>query len=90
MSDNKGPVLETLRTKGEPRDILVRIRPAFREHTRPLTREEGGESLGGGSIPNARWDHRLSRDLDIHVQYLEPWARGWRPAPSGEVTWCPA
>ena len=68
MSNEKKPPTETLKTKGQPRDILARIRPAFREHIRPLTRKETGESLGGGSVLNARWDHRLSRDLDVHLQ----------------------
>ena len=68
MNDEKKPDAESLRTKGQPRDILARIRPAFRKHIRPLTPEEHGESLGGGSILSARWDHRLSRDLDVHLQ----------------------
>ena len=68
MSNEKKPATETLKTKGQPRDILTRIRPAFREHIRPLTRKQTGECLGGGSVLNARWDHRLSRDLDVHLQ----------------------
>lgn len=43
------------------------MRPAFREHVRPHTRDRTGELLGGGSILSARWDHRLSRDLDVHL-----------------------
>jgi hypothetical protein len=65
MSNEKKPATETLETKGQPRDILTRIRPAFREHIRPLTRKQTGESLGGDSVLNARWDHRLSRDLGV-------------------------
>ena len=68
MSDKKRPAPETLTTKGQPTDILARIRPAFRKHIRPVTRGTRGESLGGGSILNARWDHRLSRDLDVHLE----------------------
>ena len=43
------------------------MRPAFREHVKPHTRNGEGERLGGGSILNARWDHRLSRDIDVYV-----------------------
>ena len=57
-----------LKTKGQPKEILARIRPAFREHVRPHTKDETGEHLGGGSILSARWNHRLSRDLDVHLQ----------------------
>lgn len=59
---------ETLTTRGQAKDILARIRPAFREHVRPHTKNQTGEQLGGGSILNARWEHRLSRDLDVHLQ----------------------
>ena len=65
MTSSKKP--ETLHTKGQPREILARMRPAFRDHVRPHTRNSEGERLGGGSILNARWDHRLSRDIDVYV-----------------------
>ena len=65
MTSRKTP--ETLRTKGQPRKILARMRPAFREYVKPHTHKSEGERLGGGSILNARWDHRLSRDLDVYV-----------------------
>ena len=65
MTSRKTP--ETLRTKGQAREILARMRPAFREHVKPHTRNGEGERLGGGSILNARWDHRLSRAIDVHV-----------------------
>ena len=65
MTSRKTP--ETLRTKGQAREILARMRPAFREHVKPHTRNGEGERLGGGSILNARWDHRLSRDIDVYV-----------------------
>ena len=65
MTSRKTP--ETLRTKGQPREILARMRPAFREHVKPHTHDREGERLGGGSILNARWDHRLSRDIDVYV-----------------------
>lgn len=65
MTSRKTP--ETLRTKGQPREILARMRPAFRDHVKPHTRNGEGERLGGGSILNARWDHRLSRDIDVYV-----------------------
>ena len=66
MSDGK-KAPSRLETRGQPRRILERIRPALREHVRPHTRNQAGELLGGGSILNARWDHRLSRDLDLHI-----------------------
>ena len=66
MSGAKGP--EALETRGQSRDILARVRPAFRDHVRPHTAEGEGERLGGGSILNARWNHRLSRDLDVYVR----------------------
>ena len=65
MTRRKTP--ETLRTKGQAREILARMRPAFREHVKPHTRNGEGERLGGGSILNARWNHRLSRDIDVYV-----------------------
>ena len=65
MTSRKRP--ETLSTKGQPREILARMRPAFRDHVKPHTRNAEGERLGGGSILNARWDHRLSRDIDVYV-----------------------
>ena len=65
MTSRKTP--ETLRTKGQPREILARMRPAFREHVKPHTHNGEGERLGGGSILNARWDHRLSRYIDVYV-----------------------
>ena len=65
MTTKKTP--ETLRTKGQAREVLARMRPAFREHVKPHTRGSEGERLGGGSILNARWDHRLSRDIDVYV-----------------------
>ena len=65
MTSRKRP--ETLRTKGQPREILARMRPAFRDHVKPHTHNREGERLGGGSILNARWDHRLSRDIDVYV-----------------------
>lgn len=65
MTSSKAP--ETLRTRGQPTEILARMRPAFREHVKPHTRNREGERLGGGSILNARWNHRLSRDIDVYV-----------------------
>ena len=65
MTSSKTP--ETLRTKGQPREILARMRPAFRDHVKPHTHKRQGERLGGGSILNARWNHRLSRDIDVYV-----------------------
>ena len=59
---------ETLETRGQARDILARIRPAFRDHVRAHTENGQGERLGGGSILDARWNHRLSRDLDVYVR----------------------
>lgn len=59
---------DALETRGQAREILARMRPAFREHVRPHTRDQTGELLGGGSILSARWDHRLSRDLDVYLQ----------------------
>lgn len=66
MSSKTKP--ENLTTRGQAKNILARIRPAFREHIRPHTKDGKGEQLGGGSILNARWHHRLSRDLDVHLQ----------------------
>lgn len=66
MSKKKAP--EALTTRGQAKDILARIRPAFRKHVRPHTKDQQGEQLGGGSVLNARWKHRLSRDVDVHLQ----------------------
>ena len=43
------------------------MRPAFHDHIKPHTHNKEGARLGGGSILNARWDHRLSRDIDVYV-----------------------
>lgn len=57
-----------LTTQGQPRKILARMRPAFEEHVRPCTRDREGERLGGGTILSAQWNHRLSRDIDVHLK----------------------
>ena len=65
----KGPKRrQTLETRGQSRDILARVRPAFRDHVKPHTDNGEGARLGGGSILNARWNHRLSRDLAVYVR----------------------
>ncbi len=66
MNEDRPPPV--LRTKGQPKRILERVRPALREHVRPHTKAGAGERLGGGTILAARWDHRLSRDVDAHVE----------------------
>ena len=68
---------DVLHTKGQPKRILARMRPAFREHVRPHTKDKAGEQLGGGSILSARWDHRLSRDIDVHLRCRR---RAWTPS----------
>ena len=35
---------------------------------RPHTENQKGERLGGGSILNAQWNHRLSRDVDVYLR----------------------
>ena len=67
MTEDKKPKL-TLR--GQPRRILARLRPAFKTHVRPHTENQQGERLGGGSILNAQWNHRLSRDVDIYLRLI--------------------
>ena len=50
MTKPKGP--EALETRGQARDILARVRPAFRDHVRPHTENGSGEaasSTRGGS-----------------------------------------
>ena len=47
MSGAKGP--EALETRGQSRDILARVRPAFRDHVRPHTAE--GEGAHGTAPP---------------------------------------
>ena len=66
MKRKKPPAV--LETRGQAKAILARMRPAFRKHVQPHTRNRQGERLGGGSILNARWNHRLSRDLDVYVR----------------------
>ena len=66
MHEDRPPPV--LRTKGQPKRILERVRPALREHVRPHTKAGAGERLGWGTILAARWDHRLSRDVDAHVE----------------------
>ena len=64
---SKNPKRE-LTLKGQPRRILAKLRPAFKNHVRPHTKDQEGERLGGGSILNAQWNHRLSRDIDIYLK----------------------
>ena len=63
----KNPKRE-LTLRGQPRRILARLRPAFKTHVRPHTKDQKGERLGGGSILNAQWNHRLSRDIDAYLK----------------------
>ena len=65
MTDQQPPAV--LETKGQAREILARIRPAFRKHVRQHTKEKTGEQLGGGAVLGARWDHRRSRDVNVHL-----------------------
>lgn len=67
MTGEKKPKL-TLR--GQPSRILAKLRPAFKTHVRPHTESKRGERLGGGSILNAQWHHRLSRDIDVHLHLV--------------------
>ena len=57
-----------LQLSERPAKLLKRIRAAVREHIKPHTENRKGAELGGGSVLNARWNHRLSRDLDIHLR----------------------
>ena len=57
-----------LETRGQPREILARMRPAFRQHVRPHTENQEGERLGGGSMLSAQWAHRLSLDMDVYLR----------------------
>ena len=57
-----------LKLRGQPSKILKRLRPAFKTHVRPHTENQKGERLGGGSILNAQWNHRLSRDVDVYLR----------------------
>ena len=67
MTGRKKPEF-TLR--GQPSRILARLRPAFKTHVRPHTENQRGERLGGGSILNAQWNHRLSRDIDVYLRLV--------------------
>ena len=66
---SKNPKRE-LSLRGQPRRILAKLRPAFKSHVRPHTKDQKGERLGGGSILNAQWNHRLSRDIDVHLKLI--------------------
>lgn len=57
-----------VKLRGQPSKILKRLRPAFKTHVRPHTENQKGERLGGGSILNAQWNHRLSRDVDVYLR----------------------
>ena len=67
-TQGREPEVGTPHSRGQAREILARVRPAFRDHVKPHTENREGERLGGGSILNARWNHRLSRDLDVYVR----------------------
>lgn len=57
-----------LKSRGQPAEILRRMRPAFREHVRPHTRNQEGERLGGGNVLSALWHHRETRDIDAYIR----------------------
>ena len=57
-----------LESTGQPRRILERMRPAFREHVRPHTKNLEGERLGGGNVLSTLWNHRGTRDVDAYVR----------------------
>ena len=57
-----------LESRGQPLEILKRIRPAFKKHVRPHTPDGQGERLGGGHILDTLWGHRGTRDVDAYVQ----------------------
>ena len=65
MTKEKRP---ELKLRGQPSEILKRLRPAFKTHVRPHTENQKGERLGGRSILNAQWNHRLSRDVDVYLR----------------------
>ena len=62
----KGLVI--LSNRGQPKEILKRMRPAFREHVRPHTKNQEGERLGGGNVLSMLWEHRETRDIDAYVK----------------------
>ncbi|MCY4572673.1 MAG: nucleotidyl transferase AbiEii/AbiGii toxin family protein [Gemmatimonadetes bacterium] len=66
MTKKSGPL--TLRSHGQPRRIIERMRPAFREHVRPHTKDNEGERLGGGLVLNTLWHHRETKDVDTYLR----------------------
>ncbi len=47
--------------------ILARTHAILDEHVTPHTPGRDGWALGGGTLLSARWKHRRSTDLDLHV-----------------------
>lgn len=48
-------------------ELLRRTHRVFDAHLTPHTPEGSGWAIGGGTILSARWRHRASRDLDLHL-----------------------
>lgn len=47
--------------------ILARTHAILDQHVTPHTPGRGGWALGGGTLLSARWKHRRSTDLDLHI-----------------------
>ena len=76
MTSRKTP--ETLRTKGQPREILARMRPAFREHVKPHTHQREGDRAcapAGGCSPR-RWRDGETTPKPTAAEPAERAARG--------------
>ena len=47
--------------------ILARTHAILDQHVTPCTPGREGWALGGGTLLSARWKHRGSTDLDLHI-----------------------
>ena len=48
-------------------ELLARTHAILEAHLTPHTPHGSGWAIGGGTILSARWRHRRSRDLDLHI-----------------------
>lgn len=48
-------------------ELLARTHAILEAHLTPHTPHRSGWAIGGGTILSARWHHRRSRDLDLHI-----------------------
>jgi hypothetical protein len=60
-------MMEKLTLPEPAAELLRRTHRILDAHLTPHTPDRSGWAIGGGTILSARWRHRASRDLDLHL-----------------------